>query len=82
MSILLDALKKSEEQRQLGKAPSIHSPVAEPGDGRPGSPQWIPLALMAVSAIALAECSASYIMLAIFNSRRKGATSKKLLQRK
>ena len=34
MSILLDALKKSEELRQLGKAPSIHSPVAEPGDGR------------------------------------------------
>ena len=54
MSILLDALKKSEEQRQLGKAPSIHSPVAEPGDGRPGAPPWIPLALMAVSAIAMA----------------------------
>jgi general secretion pathway protein B len=54
MSILLDALKKSEELRQLGKAPSIHSPVAEPGDGRPGAPHWIPLALMAVSAIAMA----------------------------
>jgi general secretion pathway protein B len=54
MSILLDALKKSEELRQLGKAPSIHSPVAEPGDGRPGAPHWIPLALMAVSAIVLA----------------------------
>ena len=52
MSILLDALKKSEEQRQLGKTPSIHSPGSEPPGSR--SQQWIPLALMAVGAIALA----------------------------
>jgi general secretion pathway protein B len=54
MSILLDALKKSEEQRQLGKTPSIHSPAAEPGGGGPGAQQWIPLTLIAVSAIAMA----------------------------
>jgi general secretion pathway protein B len=54
MSILLDALKKSEEQRQLGKAPSIHSPSAEPGGGAPGAQQWVPLTLIAVSAIAMA----------------------------
>ncbi|MGK2924981.1 MAG: general secretion pathway protein GspB [Lysobacterales bacterium] len=53
MSILLDALKKSEEQRQLGKTPSIHSPGSEPPDSRRGNQQWIPLALMAVGAIAL-----------------------------
>lgn len=54
MSILLEALKKSEEQRQLGKTPSIHSPGSEPPDNRVGSQQWIPLTLMAVSAIAMA----------------------------
>jgi general secretion pathway protein B len=54
MSILLDALKKSEEQRQLGKTPSIHSPSAEPGGGAPGAQQWVPLTLIAVSAIAMA----------------------------
>ena len=54
MSILLDALKKSEEQRQLGKAPTIHSPAAEHGDSRAGAQQWMPLTLIAVSAIVLA----------------------------
>lgn len=54
MSILLDALKKSEEQRQLGKTPSIHSPGSEPPGNRSAGQQWIPLALMAVGAIALA----------------------------
>jgi general secretion pathway protein B len=37
VSILLDALKKSEEQRRLGSAPTIHSEVAV--DGRQ-SPAW------------------------------------------
>ena len=54
MSILLDALRKSEEQRQLGKPPSIHSPASGAGDARPGAQQWIPLTLIAVSAIAMA----------------------------
>jgi general secretion pathway protein B len=54
MSILLDALKKSEEQRQLGKAPTIHTPSAEHGDSRAGAQQWMPLTLIAVSAIVLA----------------------------
>jgi general secretion pathway protein B len=54
MSILLDALKKSEEQRQLGKTPSIHSPGSEPPGSRSGGQQWIPLVLMAAGAIALA----------------------------
>ena len=37
MSILLDALKKSEEQRQLGKVPNIHSPSAQT---RPAAEGW------------------------------------------
>lgn len=54
MSILLDALKKSEQQRQLGKTPTIHSPgeetVADGGAGRP----WIALGLMALATVAMA----------------------------
>ena len=54
MSILLDALRRSEEQRRLGSPPSIH---ADPGRGPAASDaahQWIPLSLIALSAIAMA----------------------------
>jgi general secretion pathway protein B len=37
MSILLDALRKSEEQRRLGKVPDIHSPAASE---QAGSGPW------------------------------------------
>lgn len=55
MSILLDALKKSEEQRQLGKTPEIH----DRDDYRPEAPRargraWIPLAMTAVAAVLMA----------------------------
>lgn len=49
MSILLDALKKSEEQRQLGKAPNIHG---DPGGAlglAPGPARWVPVAMIALS---------------------------------
>ncbi len=51
MSILLDALKKSEEQRQLGKVPGIHSPVEGPPPNVAGQRRWIPWLL--VSGIVL-----------------------------
>lgn len=54
MSILLDALKKSEEQRRLGQTPSIHSPGSEPPGNLNHGQQWIPLSLMAAGAIAMA----------------------------
>jgi len=54
MSILLDALRKSEEQRQLGKAPNIHSPAGEPASERDGGAQWVPLGMMTLAAIAMA----------------------------
>jgi general secretion pathway protein B len=54
MSILLDALKKSEAQRQLGKTPSIHSTVESPAAKREIGQQWIPLSLLALSAVAIA----------------------------
>ena len=52
MSILLDALKKSEEQRQLGKTPDVHAPADhDPDKGRARAPAWVPFAMMAVAAI-------------------------------
>jgi general secretion pathway protein B len=54
MSILLDALKKSETQRQLGKTPTIHSAVEAPGAERETEQQWITLSLLTLSAVAIA----------------------------
>jgi len=54
MSILLDALKKSEAQRQLGKTPTIHSPVEAPAAKRGTKQKWIRLSLLALSAVAIA----------------------------
>ncbi len=54
MSILLDALKKSETQRQLGKTPTIHTAVESPDAARVTEQQWIPLSMLALSAVAIA----------------------------
>jgi len=54
MSILLDALKKSEERRRLGKAPDIHSPVSEGSERRAAVQPWIPVTLIAICVIAMA----------------------------
>lgn len=54
MSILLDALRKSEEQRRLGSTPSIHAGSGQQGAGSDTAQQWIPLSLIALSAIAMA----------------------------
>ena len=54
MSILLDALKRSEEQRQLGSTPNIHSPGERWPSTAAVAHQWIPITLMAFSAIAMA----------------------------
>jgi len=54
MSILLDALKKSETQRQLGKTPTIHTAVEAPDAARATEQQWIPLSMLALSAVAIA----------------------------
>lgn len=54
MSILLDALKKSEEQRQLGKTPEIHDPADHvPAGRRKAGLPWIPLFLVAVAAAVI-----------------------------
>ena len=54
MSILLDALKKSESQRQLGKTPTINTAVESPGAEWETEQQWIPLSMLALSAVAIA----------------------------
>jgi len=54
MSILLDALRRSEEQRQLGKAPDIHASTGAGPAPRSPVQRWAPLMLIAVVAIALA----------------------------
>jgi len=51
MSILLDALKRSEQQRRLGEVPDIHSPTgAEPGARatRTNRLRWILLGIVGV----------------------------------
>lgn len=55
MSMLLDALKKSEEQRQLGTTPDIHSPAdhVPQSDGRTAG-LWLPTGLIAVAVVAMA----------------------------
>jgi general secretion pathway protein B len=53
MSILLDALKKSETQRQLGKTPDIHSTVESPGQKQGGDQQWVALSMLVLSAAAI-----------------------------
>jgi len=53
MSILLDALKKSEEQRQLGKVPGIHS-ASGGGPAQPSRTRYWSLLLIIVGAVAVA----------------------------
>ena len=54
MSILLNALKKSEAQRQLGQTPGIHTPLDLPAESSVSPPQWIPLSMLALSALSIA----------------------------
>lgn len=50
MSMLLDALKKSEEQRQLGSTPDIHRAADHNPDGEGNTNlRWLPLLLGAVA---------------------------------
>lgn len=53
MSLILEALRKSEAQRRLGQAPDLHAPVATTAP-RGRLPRWLvpALALMLVGAVA------------------------------
>ena len=54
MSILLDALKKSESQRQLGTTPGIHTTIEPPTADGPSGSQWIPLSMLFLSVVVIA----------------------------
>lgn len=54
MSLLLDALKKSEAQRQRGRAPTIDLTITSPSGGsrQPGIPLWVVVLLAALLVAA------------------------------
>jgi general secretion pathway protein B len=54
MSILLDALKKSEQQRQLGSTPNGESPAASPAASSSSGRKWVLLALLVISVVSVA----------------------------
>ena len=54
MSILLDALKKSERQRQLGQTPTLQTSVEEQPWSQMTLNHWIPLSLLALSSCVMA----------------------------
>ena len=54
MSILLDALKKSETERKLGKTPNIHSALEATDAANEPEHQWIALSMLTLSAVAIA----------------------------
>jgi general secretion pathway protein B len=51
---LLNALKKSEAQRQVGGPPDIHAPVDISQDRKPVRRRWLRLILLAVIAVIIA----------------------------
>lgn len=57
MSLLLDALRKAEEERRLGQTPSLHSVIQAVPAGRPSRRRWLPWLLgllgLALGAAAL-----------------------------
>ena len=54
MSILLEALKKSEAQRQLGATPTLQTPVEPSRQGTSGWGRWAPVAMGFVAAAVIA----------------------------
>lgn len=54
MSILLDALKKSEAQRRLGGKPSIHSAVDDSVSLHSQVISWLPPTMLILSAVVIA----------------------------
>jgi general secretion pathway protein B len=53
MSILLDALKKSEQERQLGQAPTLRTGADDQVTGRAPMAPWVPVSMALLSAAAI-----------------------------
>jgi len=54
MSILLDALRKSEAQRQLGSAPTLQTPMGSDALSTGGNKVWIPATMSLLAAAIIA----------------------------
>ncbi len=59
MSILLDALKKSEAQRQLGQTPTLQTTVLGEEFSFAGNRVWIPAVMLLVTAVVIGWISAA-----------------------
>lgn len=53
MSILLDALKKSERQRQLGQTPTLQTLSAEQPQASESFTHWVPLSMLLISVCVM-----------------------------
>lgn len=53
MSILLDALKRSETQRDLGRAPTLQTSMDSPGLPAGRAPSWLPGVMALVAALLI-----------------------------
>ena len=53
MSILLEALKKSEQSRKLGETPTLGTQVDQPSQGSGSEGSLVPVLLIAISAIVM-----------------------------
>lgn len=53
MSILLDALKKSERQRQLGQTPTLQTLSAEQPQASESFSHWVPLSMLLISVCVM-----------------------------
>lgn len=54
MSMLLEALRKSEAQRQLGETPTLQTPVDTGESSANGVPPWLPPASVVLAAVVMA----------------------------
>lgn len=54
MSILLDALKKSEAQRRLGSTPTLSTPGDDGSADAAQSPSWVPVTMAVVAVVVMA----------------------------
>jgi len=53
MSILLEALRKSEAQRQLGTTPTLSSAAVQPDSGLANGNYWLPVAMALLVAVLI-----------------------------
>lgn len=73
MSLILDALRKSEAERRRGEAPSLYSNLPKPGTRQ--QPAWLRAAAWVVAAVLL------LVALFVFLTREPGPATRNELER-